>query len=128
MNSDLGIFQYRVEEYNRKPDDLEQDLVYIIAEFLKETVSEYSKEIFINAPMIKEIKDKHSNAQRAVINRFFSRLLFMFRATKDIRVDSVIFMLNDDGYVEDWMTINKMYLFPFLKKCEIFETLYPRKI
>ena len=126
-NTPLGKYQKKADEFFKKSNLLDQDLVYITANFLEGMVSKRAREIFENDPSIISIKGLKPDAQRIIINRYFSNLLFRYRAETKVKITTVITMISGDGEIEDWVKINELYLYPFLRKHGIFEKLFPRK-
>lgn len=124
MNNALGLYGNMVGNYYtpREKDDV--DLVTLTANFLEEYIDTFAKNCFLNDPDIKSIYNLTSSVQRFIINKYFSKILLLYRSTGGMRVDAVITMLADDGNVDDWVQINKVYLYPFLAKIKIFDTLY----
>lgn len=124
MNNALGLYGNMVGNYYTPREQDDVDLVTLTANFLEEYIDTFAKNCFLNDPDIKSIYNLTSSVQRFIINKYFSKILLLYRSTGGMRVDAVITMLADDGNVDDWVQINKVYLYPFLAKIKIFDTLY----
>ena len=124
MNNALGLYGNMVGNYYTPREQDDVDLVTLTANFLEEYIDTFAKNCFLNDPDIKSIYNLSSSVQRFIINKYFSKILLLYRSTGGMRVDAVITMLADDGNVDDWVQINKVYLYPFLAKIKIFDTLY----
>ena len=124
MNNALGLYGNMVGNYYTPREQDDVDLVTLTANFLEEYIDTFAKNCFLNDPDIKSIYNLSSSVQRFIINKYFSKILLLYRSTGGMRVDAVITMLADDGNIDDWVQINKVYLYPFLAKIKIFDTLY----
>ena len=124
MSNALGLYGNMVGNYYTPREQDDVDLVTLTANFLEEYIDTFAKNCFLNDPDIKSIYNLSSSVQRFIINKYFSKILLLYRSTGGMRVDAVITMLADDGNVDDWVQINKVYLYPFLAKIKIFDTLY----
>lgn len=124
MSNVLGLYGNMVGNYYTPREQDDVDLVTLTANFLEEYIDTFAKNCFLNDPDIKSIYNLSSSVQRFIINKYFSKILLLYRSTGGMRVDAVITMLADDGNVDDWVQINKVYLYPFLAKIKIFDTLY----
>ena len=124
MNNTLGLYANMVGNYYTPREQDDVDLVTLTANFLEEYIDTFAKNCFLNDPDIKSIHNLSSSVQRFIINKYFSKILLLYRSTGGMRVDAVITMLADDGNVDDWVQINKVYLYPFLAKIKIFDRLY----
>jgi len=101
----------------RSPDDL--DMVFAVSEHLKREISIFAAETFLKDPSIMSVAPLCSGVQRAIINRWFSNLLLRFRSTNEIPVTDALFMLINDGYIEDWFTIFNAHVLTFIKKNKV---------
>ena len=124
MNNALGLYGNMVGNYYTPREQDDVDLVTLTANFLEEYIDTFAKNCFLNDPDIKSLYNLSSSVQRFIINKYFSKILLLYRSTGGMRVDAVITMLADDGNVDDWVQINKVYLYPFLAKIKIFDRLY----
>lgn len=120
----IAPYGENITKYFQPAEANDGNLVDITANLLEEYIDTNAKTYFLSDPEIIGIRSLTSQVQRFMINKYFSRLLLKYRAAYNIRVDGVITMLADDGYAEDWITINKHFLFPFLRDHKIFEILY----
>ena len=124
MSNTSGLYGDMVGNYFTAPTKEDSNLVELTASFLEEYVDTFAKNCFLNDPDIKSVYNLTSSVQRYIINKYFSKLLLLYRSTGGMRVDAVITMLSDDGNIDDWVQINKVYLYPFLAKIKIFDILY----
>lgn len=124
MDNVLGKYGEMVGNYYAPAEENDSNLVELTANFLSEYLDEFAKQCFLNDPDIASVYNSASSVQRFIINKYFSKILLLYRSTGGMRVDTVITMLSDDGNVDDWVQINKVYLYPFLAKIKIFDTLY----
>jgi len=112
-------------EYNKQREDNDFNMVFLVAKHLEVDLgNKAAADLFLNDPMIISVKDKVSNVQRVMINRYFTNLLLMFRATIAVNVTDVIYYLVSDGYIEDWFTLFRTYIIPFLKTKNVYSVVY----
>ena len=112
------------KNYDAPRDALDENLVYIVYNFLYKLVGHQEAEIFKMDPSIAEVYDKKPEIQRIIINRFFSNLLLKYRSMDNTRVVDAVIMLPNDGTVSDWLQVYNYVLYPFLKNKKIFEIVY----
>ena len=112
-------------EYNKQREDNDFNMVFLVAKHLEVDLgNKAAADLFLNDPMIISVKDKVNNVQRVMINRYFTNLLLMFRATIAVNVTDVIYYLVSDGYIEDWFTLFRTYIIPFLKTKNVYSVVY----
>lgn len=112
------------KNYDAPRDSLDENLVYIVYNFLDKLVGRQEAEIFKMDPSIAEVYDRKPEIQRIIINRFFSNLLLKYRSMDNTRVVDAVIMLPNDGTVSDWLQVYNYVLYPFLKNKKIFEIVY----
>lgn len=114
-----------MDEYNKPRDPSDYDMVFLVAKHLEEELNNKNAgNLFRGDPIIASVVSKTSNVQRVMINRYFTNLLLVFRSKKDVNVTDVLFYLVSDGYVEDWFTLFRTYVIPFLNTNNVYEVAY----
>jgi len=86
----------------------------------------YSKEAankFAADKMIKDIAAAEEPMQRMIINRYIVRILLVYRSLKNVDVSGIITMATAEGVTEDWLTILRMVVIPFLSKQDVINTV-----
>lgn len=116
----MKVNNNKIEEFKqpRKSDDM--DMVFLVGKHIQDFIGTKEADMFYNDPMIKTIVTLGTNAQRVIINRYFTNLLLRFRAKKDVQVNDILLMLIPDGYIEDWFKIFNKIIIPFLKSNNVF--------
>ena len=120
-NIGLGLNPETINMYSipRAEGDINMvDHVYIV---LKDMVSESAANKFFNSLDIVTIYDLSTTVQRHFINRHFIRLLLSSRFTHNINVLIPINYLVYDGYIEDWFTLFKTYIVPFINESKLLD-------
>lgn len=120
----LGAFRPMALEYAKPATEGDINLVEQIAYLLEEYVGPYAKKCFLSDPDIAGVVGLSSVAQRFIINKYFVNVMLIYRGVGGNRVDLVMGMLANDGELEDYYSINKHIVFPFMKDNKIFETIY----
>ena len=69
---------------------------------------------FINDPYVKDSANKNPVVQRIELNRYFMTALLRYRAKEYKIVYGILPYLIVDGYVEDWITIMRTIIIPFI--------------
>lgn len=91
------------------------DLVKCVELQLTFQISSLAASVFINNPMIQDIKDKAEDIQRMIINRYFAQLLFAHRTTSGTTVLPGIGLIMNDALTDDWIKIMVEVFIPYLK-------------
>jgi hypothetical protein len=52
--------------------------------------------------------------QRILLNRYLTNKLLIFRSVKGVNVTEVLPFMVSDGYVEDWLSLMKEIVLPFI--------------
>lgn len=111
-------------EYDKVREDNDFDMVFLVAKHLENDLgSKPAADLFLSDPMIQAVADKTSGVQRVMINRYFTTLLLIFRSNNDVDITDVIYYLVADGYIEDWFTLFRSYIIPFLKAKNVYGTV-----
>lgn len=119
ISTGLGIDQNNVSMFYAPRQVNDVDMVGMIDLILKEMIHEVAAHTFINDPMIKNIKDLSSASQRVIVNRYFISLFLRYRFFSGKNVEMQILSLVNDGYIEDWFKLFKLYIVPFIKDNKI---------
>ena len=119
ISTGLGIDQNNVSMFYTPRQSYDVDMVGMIDLILKEMIHEVAAQTFINDPMIKDIKDLSSASQRVIVNRYFISLFLRYRFLSGKNVEMQILSLVNDGYIEDWFKLFKLYIVPFIKDNKI---------
>lgn len=113
-----------MDEFNRPRDPEDYDMVYLVTRHMEEALDNKTAAImFKNDPMVQGVVNKTSNVQRIMINRYFTNLLLIFRSKKDVVVNDVLYYLVSDGYVEDWFTLFRTQVIPFLNTNKVYDVV-----
>lgn len=100
------------------------NLVDLISSNIKDSIGDEAYTCFNQDSMIVDAKDKIQVYQRVMINRYFTNLLFTFRSKQNVPVHNTIYMLINDGNVEDWIGVFNRFVIPFVKDNKVFEVVY----
>jgi hypothetical protein len=104
------------DAYNTPRAHDQINLVEAIELQLKFQISPLAASLFANDLGIKDVANKSEDIQRVIINRYFSRLLFTFKANnKTINVTGGVSLLINDGYTDDWLKIMIQAFIPYIK-------------
>lgn len=104
------------------------DLYTLVLVHLDKSVSKEASECFKYDPSVFHIKDKSTIEQRMIINRYFTNLLFTYRARVNDPVNNEVFMLTSEGTAEDWFKLFTLHVTPFLKTKNVFGVVYNSKV
>lgn len=115
----LGINEANMAMFYRKRLPDENDLVKITAQSIGEVLSNAAVDTFNKAPTIATIRDLNPNAQRVVINKYFGDVLLIARSKKDVIIKDAFPLLINDGTEQDWATLIRTVILPFIKKHHI---------
>ena len=119
VQNGLGINQDNVVMFYAPRQTNDVDMVGMVGLILKDMVHEIAAHTFINDPMISNVKDLSSASQRVIINRYFINLFLKYRFTSGNNVELQILSLVNDGFIEDWFKLFKLYIIPFIKDNKI---------
>lgn len=120
-NTGLGLNQETINMYAIPRAEGEINMVDHVYIVLKDMISESAANKFFNSLDIVTIYDLSTTVQRHFINRYFIRLLLSSRFTHNVNVLMPINYLVYDGYVEDWFTLFKTYIVPFIKESKLLD-------
>ena len=120
-NTGLGLNPETINMYSIPRAEGEKNMVDHVYIVLKDMVSESAANKFFNSLDIVTIYDLSTTVQRHFINRYFIRLLLSSRFTHNINVLIPINYLVYDGYVEDWFTLFKTYIVPFINESKLLD-------
>ena len=109
----------KIDEFTAVRAKTDMDMVFIVNLHLKETVSAEAAEAFLSNPMIMSVADATTGVQRIVVNRYFVNKLLIFRSQNEVPIIDVMPLLVNDGPIEDWFTLFKLFIAPFLKNNSI---------
>lgn len=115
MSLGIGINETTVSMFFRKRDVTEVDLVKITEQAITEVLSATAAKTFLSSPTIMSIKDLNPNAQRVTINKYFGDNFLIARSSKDIIIKDAFPLLINDGTDQDWATIIRTVILPFIK-------------
>lgn len=65
------------------------------------------------------MENSEEGVQQITINRYFSNKLLVFRANNDVDITNIIIALVNDSSAEDWFTLFKTIVIPFMNKYRI---------
>jgi len=91
------------------------DLVEIVRMNIESEIGKEASEKFLNDPTVKYSIGKAEPFQRVAINKFFNAELIKFRATHNVDINDVIFLLVNDGDAHEWIKIIKNITIPFCR-------------
>lgn len=106
------------------PKENDVCMVYITALYLKEYIGEHAAILFLKDQDVFSLVEHNPNVQRVFINRYFTGLLLRYRAKTNVPVNSVLTMLVNDGYTEDWFTLFRIHVIPFLKNNDVYNIVF----
>lgn len=115
----LGVNEQTMNLFFRKRTIEETDLVQVTASSIKEVLSETAMKTFLSSPTIKQVADLNPGSQRVIINKYFGDVLLIARADKQIVIKEAFPLLINDGTVQDWATLIRTVILPFIKKHHI---------
>lgn len=102
-----------------KPEN-DPDLVIEIKNTLDSGVSLEAGNVFYNDPSIQSIIGMVSDIQRIIINRYFTNLLYIYRANSNIPVLDPITCLIEDSTHDVWLEMFKKGVVPFLASNNVY--------
>lgn len=106
----------------------EVDLVMLLALHIKENIDQFNSDVFKNHPMISSIIGLNQASQRITINRFLMTRLLMFRSLFGVNINNILPFTANDGLTEDWITVMKEFMIPFLTEHKVLEVIYNYEI
>jgi hypothetical protein len=98
------------QQYNAPKPQGDIDLVSEIVNLLQEAGLNDRVNIFLNHKYVAEAKNKYSEVQRYLLNRYFSTQLLLVPVSSD----EERFCLIPNGSVQEWLTLFKLKIMPFL--------------
>lgn len=102
------------------PKTLEHiNLVEQVGLLLRFTISPETEVTFLSDPMVKDVYNANDAYQRVILNRYFATMFYRFRANNPVNVTGVIPLLINDGFSEDWLSLMKDYVIPFIKNNKV---------
>jgi hypothetical protein len=113
-----------LEKYFKEREPLDYDLVFLTNLYIKEYIGAEEARLFVENPMIVNVASSNSASQRVIINRYFSNLLLRFRSKINTPINDVNMMLVLDGTPEDWFTLFREIIAPFLKEHNVFKIVF----
>ncbi len=115
----MSISQKNLEKLQAVRDPKEINMVFITGLHLENTVSPSAAENFSNDPYIKLVESSEEGVQQITINRYFGNKLLIFRASNEVDITDVILALVNDASAEDWFTLFRTIVIPFINKYRI---------
>jgi hypothetical protein len=95
------------------------NLVEQIGLLLRFAISPSAEKAFLETPMVKDVYNNNNAYQRVILNRYFATTMYRFRANNPVNITGAIPLLFNDGFTEDWLSIMKDYVIPFIKNNKI---------
>ena len=117
-----------VEIFNLPPKPGEHNLVELVVLHLNALEGTKEANVFMANPSIANVYKLNPNSQRVIINKFLLNRLLIFRTISKEPVTDIITLLANDGITEDWITLMKEFVLPFIAKNEVLTTINKSKL
>ena len=112
-----------VDIFNIPPQPGEINLVDFVISHLNANEATSESNVFMVDAMIKSIYKLNANSQRVIINKYLLKSLLHFRTIVKKEVIDVISFLANDGLMEDWITLMKEFVIPFIATNKVLTTI-----
>ena len=110
--------------FNRPIAPGEVNLIEVIASYIDHYGYEIGLHVYVNDSGIKSVALSTPPVQRIMINRYFVYQFMIYRSLTGNNVSNVLPFLANDGDTEDWLTIMREVVIPFVKENNILGTVY----
>jgi len=100
--------------FNMPPQPNDPNLVEIIKLHLEALEANDEAKVFLSLPEIESIKKLNPVSQRVIINRVLTTALLKLRTLEETVVIHMVPLLANDGLLEDWITLMKEFVIPFI--------------
>jgi len=109
--------------FYKEPEEGELNLVTLVAEHLNSYEESIEGDVFKQSSDIIHASKLNMLAQRVVINRYLFNKLLIYRSMTDIEVVNTVQFLANDGLTEDWITLMKEFVIPFVVHNKVLSTV-----
>ena len=117
-----------IDIFNLPPKPGDHNLVDLIVLHLNALKATKEANVFMSNPSIANVYKLNPNSQRVIINKFLLNRLLIFRTISKESVTDIITLLANDGITEDWITLMKEFVLPFIAKNEVLTTINKSKL
>jgi len=100
--------------FNMPPQPNDPNLVELIKLHLEAAEAPDEAQAFLSIPEIQNVMNLNPVSQRVIINRVLTTVLLKLRAMEETVVIHMVPLLANDGLLEDWITLMKEFVIPFL--------------
>lgn len=116
---DLTIF----DESNKPKDEVNYCMLLYMS--LQQTISSRAAELFKNDPSIKVVWNSAGGFQRLFCNRYFLYILSKYTFYTGKSTLNEIFVLCDDGGLDEWFGVIIKFILPFLNSNNVYDIVHP---
>ena len=117
-----------IDIFNLPPKQGDYNLVDLVVLHLNALEATKEANVFMANPSIANVYKLNPNSQRVIINKFLLNRLLIFRTISKESVTDIITLLANDGITEDWITLMKEFVLPFIAKNEVLTTINKSKL
>ena len=117
-----------IEVFNMPPKPGDHNLVELVVLHLNALKGTKEANVFISDPSISNVYKLNPNSQRVIINKYFLNRLLIFRTISKEPVVGIITLLGNDGITEDWITLMKEFVLPFIAENKVLTTITKLKL
>lgn len=111
------------KEFKKQQEGI-PNYVSLLGLSIKSELGEAAFNNFINDSMISSCVDYNGLYQRFFINRYFLYILSKFTYLTNISSLNEVYLLVNDGELEDWFKIINTIILPYLKNNNVLEKVY----
>lgn len=113
------------EFYAKRTDD-DLDIIKSVANLIEEQLGTRERDLFLSDPDVASMRDRKTGPQRAILNKYFTILLYRYRGLGGKEVLNILWTIFIDGTHEDWFESVTNFLIPFFKEYKVYDLVYPK--